>query len=62
MFDPILARMRDLGATGMLMSANVDEGVLMGGVRSAPMPPGRAVIVRRAQPDRTVQIGWSEPP
>jgi S-DNA-T family DNA segregation ATPase FtsK/SpoIIIE len=62
MFDPIVARMRDLGATGLLMSAGPDEGVLMGGVRSAPLPPGRAVIVQRGQPQRLVQIGWSEPP
>ena len=62
MFDPILARMRDLGATGLLMSAGVDEGVLMGGVRSAPLPPGRAVIAQRGRPQRVVQIGWSEPP
>ncbi|MEZ0050623.1 S-DNA-T family DNA segregation ATPase FtsK/SpoIIIE [Mycobacterium sp. MAA66] len=62
MFDPILARMRDLGATGLLMSASPEEGVLMGGLRSTPMPPGRAVIVRRAQPEQVVQIGWSEPP
>lgn len=62
MFDPVLARMRDLGATGLLMSAPVEEGVLFGGVRSAPLPPGRAVVVRRGQPERVVQIGWTEPP
>jgi len=62
MFDPILSRMNDLGASGLLMSAAVEEGVLMGGVRSAPLPPGRAVFIRRGQPDRMVQIGWSEPP
>jgi S-DNA-T family DNA segregation ATPase FtsK/SpoIIIE len=62
LFDPILARMRDLGATGLLMSAAPEEGVLMGAVRSAPLPPGRAVIVVRGQPPRTVQIGWTEPP
>lgn len=62
MFDPVLARMRDLGATGLLMSAAPDEGALMGGVRSAPLPPGRVVIVQRGQPHSAVQIGWSEPP
>lgn len=61
MFDPVLTRMRDLGAMGLLMSADTDEGVLMGGVRSAPLPPGRGVLVQRGRAATIVQIGWCEP-
>jgi S-DNA-T family DNA segregation ATPase FtsK/SpoIIIE len=62
MFDPLLSRMRDLGATGIMMSSGPDEGPLLGSARPMPLPPGRAVVVRRGQPDQLVQIGWSEPP
>ena len=30
MFDPVLARLRDLGCMGLMMSASPDEGVLLG--------------------------------
>lgn len=62
MFDPLLSRMRDLGATGIVMSASPDEGPLLGAARPMTLPPGRAVVVRRGQPDQLIQIGWTEPP
>ena len=62
MFDPLLSRMRDLGATGLIMSAGPDEGPLLGAARPRALPPGRAVVVRRGQPDQLVQIGWTDPP
>jgi S-DNA-T family DNA segregation ATPase FtsK/SpoIIIE len=62
MFDPLLARMRELGATGIIMSTSPDEGPLLGSVRPMMLPPGRAVVVRRGQPDQLVQLGWADPP
>lgn len=62
MFDPLLSRMRDLGATGIVMSTSPDEGPLLGAARPMMLPPGRAVVARRGQPDQLVQIGWTEPP
>lgn len=62
MFDPLLSRMRDLGATGIIMSTSPDEGPLLGAARPMTLSPGRAVVVRRGQPDELVQIGWTEPP
>ena len=62
MFDPLLSRMRDLGATGIIMSTSPDEGPLLGAARPMTLPPGRAVVVRRGQTDQLVQIGWTEPP
>jgi S-DNA-T family DNA segregation ATPase FtsK/SpoIIIE len=62
MFDPILARLRDLGSAGLMMSAGPEEGVLLGAARPMPLPPGRAVVVRHGQPDRLVQLAWTDPP
>ena len=62
MFDPVLARTTDLGAMGLMMSASPDEGVLLGSVRCAPLPPGRGTLIRRGQSDHLVQVSWTEPP
>ncbi|MDY6996404.1 MAG: type VII secretion protein EccCb [Actinomycetota bacterium] len=62
MFDPLLARMRDLGCCGLMMSAGPDEGVLLGSTRPTPQPPGRGVLHMRDRPDELVQVGWVEPP
>lgn len=61
MFDPVLARLRDLGCMGLMMSASPDEGVLLGSVRPSQLPPGRGTLVTRAHPDQLVQIAWSDP-
>jgi DNA segregation ATPase FtsK/SpoIIIE, S-DNA-T family len=62
MFDPMLARLRDLGSMGLMMSAAPEEGILLGSVRPAPLPPGRATLITRAQPDQLIQVAWSDPP
>jgi S-DNA-T family DNA segregation ATPase FtsK/SpoIIIE len=62
MFDPVLARMRDLGSMGLMMSASPDEGVLLGAVRPSPLPAGRGTLIRRGQADHLVQVSWTEPP
>lgn len=62
MFDPILARTKDLGAAGLMMSASPDEGVLLGSVRPGPLPPGRGTLIRRGHADQLVQVSWIEPP
>ena len=61
MFDPVLARLRDLGSMGLMMSASPDEGVLLGTVRPSQLPPGRGTLVTRAQPEQLIQIAWTEP-
>ena len=47
MFDPVLARLRELGSMGLMMSASPDEGVLLGTVRPSQLPPGRGTLVTR---------------
>jgi DNA segregation ATPase FtsK/SpoIIIE, S-DNA-T family len=59
MFDPVIQRLREMGTPGVIMSGNPDEGVLFGGVRPAPLPPGRGVLVRRRSGNSLVQVARS---
>jgi DNA segregation ATPase FtsK/SpoIIIE, S-DNA-T family len=59
MFDPVIQRLREMGTPGMIMSGNPDEGALFGGVRPAPLPPGRGVLVRRRTGNSLVQVARS---
>jgi S-DNA-T family DNA segregation ATPase FtsK/SpoIIIE len=62
MYDPVLARLRDLGCMGLMMSARADEGPLFGSLRPTVHPPGRGTLIRRGHNDQLVQIAWTEPP
>ncbi|MDO3638934.1 type VII secretion protein EccCa [Mycolicibacterium arseniciresistens] len=62
MFDPLLSQLRDLGTMGLLMSVQPEDGVLLGSVRPAVRPPGRAVLLARTADEQIVQVGWTEPP
>ncbi|MGB0972452.1 MAG: hypothetical protein ACPGVG_16060, partial [Mycobacterium sp.] len=62
MFDPVLARLRDMGCSGLMMSAAPDEGVLLGATRPAPFPPGRGTLIVRGKPEELLQLGWVDPP
>ncbi|KUI09129.1 secretion protein EccC [Mycolicibacterium acapulense] len=62
MFDPLVARMREIGCLGVMMSASADDGVLMGSVRPSSMPPGRATLITRGECERLIQVGWVDPP
>lgn len=48
MYEPVIARMRDLASAGLVMSGSRDEGNLLGAVRPSAMPPGRGTLVNRA--------------
>ena len=61
MFDPVLARLRDLGCMGLMMCASPEEGVLLGAARPTKLPPGRGTLVTRSQPEQLVQVAWSDP-
>jgi S-DNA-T family DNA segregation ATPase FtsK/SpoIIIE len=63
MADPVLVRIRELGAAGLVLSADPREGTLLGGVRGAETVPGRGVLVRRRRQNELVQIllGDAEP-
>jgi S-DNA-T family DNA segregation ATPase FtsK/SpoIIIE len=61
MFDPVLARLRDLGSIGLMMSASPDEGILLGSVRPSPQPQGRGTLIARGHPDQLIQVAWTDP-
>jgi S-DNA-T family DNA segregation ATPase FtsK/SpoIIIE len=61
MFEPVLARLRELSSPGIVMSGSRDEGVLLGTVRPGPQPPGRGWLVGRRHGERLVQVGWRAP-
>ena len=61
LFDPFVARIRDLGGAGLVMSGSREEGPLLGGVRPGPLPAGRGRLVTRDGGVRLVQTALSEP-
>lgn len=56
MFDPVIGRLRELSADGIVMSGSREEGPLIGGARPSAMPPGRGILVTRAGGERLVQV------
>jgi S-DNA-T family DNA segregation ATPase FtsK/SpoIIIE len=58
LFEPVLQRLKELGAQGIVLSGDREEGVLLGSVRPGPLPPGRGVLVTRRRGAFTVQTGW----
>ncbi|MEJ2888233.1 type VII secretion protein EccCa [Actinomycetospora aeridis] len=61
LYEPVLARLRELSSPGIVMSGSRDEGVLLGTVRPGPQPPGRGWLVSRRHGERLVQVGWRAP-
>ncbi|MFZ2177093.1 MAG: type VII secretion protein EccCa [Rhodococcus sp. (in: high G+C Gram-positive bacteria)] len=57
LYEPVIARMRDLVSAGLVMSGNRDEGNLIGTVRASAMPPGRGTLVTRSG-GGLVQLAW----
>ena len=61
MCEPVLQAVRDLGAPGILLSGNPDEGMLIGRVKPSVQPPGRGRIISRDLGDRVFQSAWQPP-
>ncbi|WP_433174883.1 type VII secretion protein EccCa [Actinoallomurus sp. CA-150999] len=49
MADPLLGRLREFGADGLILSGDHREGPLIGDQRAVERIPGRGVLVRRRQ-------------
>jgi S-DNA-T family DNA segregation ATPase FtsK/SpoIIIE len=56
LYENTLQTVKDMGATGILLSGERAEGPLWPGVYATPAIPGRARIIRRAEPARLIQI------
>ena len=61
-FEPVYQRLRELGGTGLVMSGDPDEGPVLGGLKAAPMPPGRGFLVQARRPPTLVQVVYSPAP
>ena len=62
LFDPLLGRLRELGAPGLVMNGSPDEGALVDTVKPGPQPPGRGragrpAARRPARPARLAAAG-----
>lgn len=60
-YEPVLQRLRELDAPGLLMSGNREEGALIGNLKPSTQPPGRGTLVRRRDGVQLIQTAWSEP-
>lgn len=60
LFEPAVQALRDLGAPGVLLSGNPNEGPLLGAVSPSQAPPGRARWVTADSVD-VCQAAWTEP-
>jgi S-DNA-T family DNA segregation ATPase FtsK/SpoIIIE len=45
-FEPVVQRLRELGATGVVLSGDPQEGPVLADVKAVPQPPGRGLLVR----------------
>jgi S-DNA-T family DNA segregation ATPase FtsK/SpoIIIE len=54
--EPFLQRLRELGATGLLLSGDRQEGQLWPGAYLSVQPPGRGLLVRRGQAPVRIQL------
>ncbi|MFE6161746.1 type VII secretion protein EccCa [Streptomyces sp. NPDC056486] len=56
-YEPFMQRMKELGAQGVVLAGDPDEGDILGGVRPRPMPAGRGTFVSRRRGKPLVQTG-----
>ncbi|MFD8496134.1 type VII secretion protein EccCa [Amycolatopsis sp. NPDC059657] len=61
MFDPILGKLKEIAAPGMVMNGSRDEGMLIGTTKPGPMPPGRGFIHSRKFGKQLMQVSWIAP-
>lgn len=62
LFEPLLQRLRETGATGLLLSGDRQEGQLFPGVHLQQQPPGRGTLVRRGRKPMLVQLAYRPDP
>jgi DNA segregation ATPase FtsK/SpoIIIE, S-DNA-T family len=54
LYEPLLRRINEIGTPTLLLSANPDEGPILGKIVSRRLPPGRGTLVSRRLGVRTV--------
>jgi S-DNA-T family DNA segregation ATPase FtsK/SpoIIIE len=61
LFEPLVQRMRESRQPGLLLSADREEGQLLGTVRGSQQPPGRGTLVSRRHGTMLVQTAYTPP-
>jgi len=61
MFDPVIARIRELASPGIMMSGPREEGPLFGSMKPQHLPAGRGWLFTRRDGARLVQLAWTPP-
>jgi DNA segregation ATPase FtsK/SpoIIIE, S-DNA-T family len=56
MYEPVMQRLRELGAGGIVLSGSPDEGPLLGTVTARRQPPGCGILYSRRRGTRRVQV------
>ncbi|BCY15342.1 type VII secretion protein EccCa [Actinoplanes sp. L3-i22] len=60
LYEPVIQRLRELSAPGLVMSGAPEEGALIGTVRPERMPPGRGRLITRREGIRLIQLAHPE--
>jgi S-DNA-T family DNA segregation ATPase FtsK/SpoIIIE len=61
MFEPLLARLRDLGSASLMMSGCPPQGASLASTAPVRLPPGRGVLATRSGDEELVQVAWTPP-
>ncbi|MDT7801244.1 MAG: segregation ATPase FtsK/SpoIIIE, family [Actinomycetota bacterium] len=61
MYDPIIGKLKEIAAPGMVMNGSRDEGALVGNIKASAMPPGRGNMLTRKAGKQLVQLSWIQP-
>jgi len=61
LFEPVIARLRELSSPGIVLSGNKDDGILLGTVKLQQLPPGRGTLVSRRGGQQLMQVAWLPP-
>jgi DNA segregation ATPase FtsK/SpoIIIE, S-DNA-T family len=56
MYEAVPQRLKELGAPGLLLSCERDEGVIFGSVKPVTLPPGRGHLVTRRRGAELLQL------
>ncbi|MEU8570149.1 type VII secretion protein EccCa [Streptomyces pathocidini] len=57
-FEPVLTRIKELGAQGVVLSGDPSEGPVFNNIKATQMPPGRGQFVSRRGSGQLVQTGY----
>lgn len=57
-FEPVMQRMKELGATGLVLSGDPAEGQIFGPLKPQRLPQGRGMLVTRKGGAQLVQTAW----